>query len=156
MHMEISTRQERGQNAIRSGNRLPAGRGFNVLVVDDDEAVRELMAMVLEAEGYTVLRAQHSVDALSIQAAFAGTIHLLLTDFSMKPFENGFDLARQVRQARPGIRVVYVSGFVEHNVLQDEIESSRAGFLAKPFSPVSLLNSVRVALASAGSLAQNA
>jgi two-component system cell cycle sensor histidine kinase/response regulator CckA len=153
MHPEIVIHRESDRNVVRSGNGFPAGRDHNVLVVDDDESVRELMAMVLEAEGYTVLRARHSVDALSIQAEFAGTIHLLLTDFSMKPFENGFDLARQVRLARPGIRVVYVSGFVEHNVLQDEIESSRAGFLAKPFSPVSLLNSVRVAL---GSSAQTA
>jgi two-component system, cell cycle sensor histidine kinase and response regulator CckA len=153
MHTEILTSQERGQNGIHSRNGLPAGREYNVLVVDDDEAVRELMAMVLEAEGYSVLRARHSVDALSIQAEYAGTIHLLLTDFSMKPFENGFDLARQVRLARPGIRVVYVSGFVEHNVLQDEIESSRAGFLAKPFSPVSLLNCVRAALGSPAQIA---
>ncbi|MEO6097373.1 MAG: response regulator [Fibrobacteria bacterium] len=140
------THQESGQNEIRYGNGRPAGMDNNILVVDDDESVRELMAMVLEAEGYTVLRAKHSVDALSIQAEFTGAIDLLLTDFCMKPFQNGFDLARQVRHARPGIRVVYVSGFVEHNVLQDEIDSSRAGFLAKPFSPVSLLKSVRAAL----------
>ena len=131
---------------MRLRRRLESGRSRNVLVVDDDEAVRELIAMVLEADGYTVLRARHAPEALLFNSEFPGDLDLLVTDFSMKPFQNGYELAREVRASRPHIRVIYVSGFVEHNVLQQEIDSSAAFFLAKPFSPSSLLCSVNKAL----------
>lgn len=131
---------------MRLRRRLESGRSRNILVVDDDEAIRELMAMVLEADGYTVLRARHAPEALLFNQEFSGSLDLLVTDFSMKPYQNGFELAREVRASRPDIRVIYVSGFVEHNVLQQEIDSSAALFLAKPFSPTSLLSSVNKAL----------
>jgi CheY-like chemotaxis protein len=131
---------------MRLRRRLESGRSRNVLVVDDDESVRELIAMVLEADGYTVLRARHAPEALLFNSEFSGSLDLLVTDFCMKPFQNGFELARQIRASRPEIRVLYVSGFVEHNVLQQEIDSAAAFFLAKPFSPSGLLNSVNKAL----------
>jgi CheY-like chemotaxis protein len=115
-------------------------------VVDDDDAVRELMAMILESDGYTVLRARHSQEALLFNGEFPGQLHLLLTDYCMKPYANGLELARQVRATRPDIRVVYASGYVEHNNLQDEIENTSSLFLAKPFSPVALLDCVRRSL----------
>ncbi|MDB5105496.1 MAG: sensory box histidine kinase/response regulator [Fibrobacteres bacterium] len=121
-------------------------RATNVLVVDDDESVRELMATILELDGYKVLRARHSEEALLMNRGFPGTIHLLLTDFCMKPHQNGFELARQVRQSRPGIRVIYTSGYVEQDVIQEEIESETSLFLAKPFSPHFLIGCVRKAL----------
>ena len=131
---------------MRQRRRLESGRSKNVLVVDDDESVRELIAMVLEADGYTVLRARHAPEALLFNNEFTGSLDLLVTDFCMKPHQNGFELAREVRVSRPDIRVLYVSGFVEHNVLQSELDCSAAHFLAKPFSPSSLLNSVNMAL----------
>jgi two-component system, cell cycle sensor histidine kinase and response regulator CckA len=131
---------------MRLRRRLESGRSRNVLVVDDDESVRELIAMVLEADGYTVLRARHAPEALLFNNEFSGSLDLLVTDFSMKPFQNGYELAREVRASRPGIRVIYVSGFVDHNVMQREIDSAESLFLAKPFSPSSLLDSVNKAL----------
>ncbi|HKP94597.1 MAG TPA: response regulator [Fibrobacteria bacterium] len=123
-----------------------AGRSEIILVVDDDEAVRELMAVVLEADGFTVLRAGHSQEALFRSGEFAGTIHLLLTDFCMRPHENGLELAKLVRASRPDIKVVFASGFVEQDVLREEIASTPASFLPKPFSPAGLLACVRKAL----------
>ena len=131
---------------MRLRRRLESGRSRNVLVVDDDESVRELISMVLEADGYTVLRARHAPEALLFNNEFSGSLDLLVTDFSMKPFQNGYELAREVRATRPGIRVIYVSGFVDHNVMQREIDTAESLFLAKPFSPSSLLDSVNKAL----------
>jgi CheY-like chemotaxis protein len=148
-HMRPETQSERDiQNGkrIRLRRRLESGRSRNILVVDDDESVRELMAMVLESDGYTVLRARHPMEALHFNREFPGCIDLLVTDFSMKPFQNGFELAHQVRTTRPDIRVVYVSGFVEHNVLQEELDTSTALFLPKPFTPFALLDRVEKAL----------
>jgi two-component system, cell cycle sensor histidine kinase and response regulator CckA len=141
-----SERTSETYRRMRLRRRLESGRSRNVLVVDDDEAVRELIAMVLEADGYTVLRARHAPEALLFSQEFSGSLDLLVTDFSMKPFLNGFELARMVSASRPAIRVLYVSGFVEHNVLQQEIDSCQSLFLAKPFSPSSLLESVNKAL----------
>jgi two-component system cell cycle sensor histidine kinase/response regulator CckA len=117
------------------------------LVVDDDESVRELMAMVLEAEGYNVFRARNSREALFLNEEFAGTFHLLLTDICMKPHPDGFALAGTVRRSRPDIRVIYVSGFVEQDRLISEMEERPSLFLPKPFSPPALLECVRRALA---------
>jgi two-component system cell cycle sensor histidine kinase/response regulator CckA len=121
-------------------------RSKTILVVDDDPSVRELMAMILEAEGYRVLRAGHSQEALHISREFPGHLDMLLTDFCMRPYPNGFELAQWMRAERPGIGVAYVSGYVENGVLQTELESSAAAFLAKPFTPASLLHCVRQVL----------
>ena len=128
-----------------ASNRLEAGLQ-NVLVVDDDESVRELMAMVLEAEGYTVFRARHSREALYLHEEFPGTFHVLLTDISMNPHADGFTLARALRRERPDIRVIYASGCVDHDELQAELEANPSSFLAKPFTPASLLACVRNSL----------
>ncbi len=147
MRADFQTKQlNQAYRRIRPRRKLESDRSRNILVVDDDESVREFMAMVLEADGYTVLRARHAQEALRFNAEFSGTIDLLLSDFAMAPFENGFELAKRVRLTRPDIRVIYVSGYVEFNVLQEEIDSSAALFLAKPFSPGSLVAHVHKAL----------
>lgn len=119
----------------------------NVLVVDDETPIRELMAYVLESEGYTVFRARHSREALYLNSEFNGTFHLLLTDICMQPHDDGFSLARAVRRHRPDIRVIYASGFVEPDRLRSEVEGSGALFLPKPFTPSGLLACVRQSLA---------
>jgi DNA-binding NtrC family response regulator len=118
----------------------------NVLVVDDDEAVRELMAYVLESEGYNVFKANHSTDAMFLHIDFAGTFHLLLTDICMKPHADGFALARAVRRDRPDIKVIFASGYVDHIKLQNEMKGAPARFIAKPFTPADLVECVRAAL----------
>ena len=125
----------------------PAPKPKVVLLAEDVECVRDLMATVLESAGFTVLRARHSKEALFFSDEFPGTIDLLLTDFSMNPYQNGFELAQRIRASRPGIRVMYTSGYVDYDILREEIESSASTFLAKPFSPVSLLECVHRTMA---------
>lgn len=122
------------------------GNGETVLVVDDEEAVLALVSQVLEGAGYQVLRARHSDEALDICALFKGQIPLLLTDVKMDPFMTGFQLAQCVRLMRADIKVLYISGYVENEMVQWEIETKVAHFLPKPFTSGKLLEMVRTAL----------
>jgi CheY-like chemotaxis protein len=115
----------------------------NVLVVDDEDPVRELVAYVLESHGYRVFRARHSREALHLHAGFHGTFHLLLTDICMSPHEDGFELARAMRRDRPALRIIYASGFVEPDRLKHEVDGCGALFLAKPFTPSALMDCVQ-------------
>jgi two-component system cell cycle sensor histidine kinase/response regulator CckA len=120
----------------------------NVLIVDDEDPVRELMAYVLDSHGYRVFSARNAREALYLHAGFPGDFHLLLTDICMHPHEDGFVLARAIRRGRPDLRVIYSSGYVEPDRLQKEVESTGALFLPKPFSPAALLDCVQRSLAT--------
>ena len=120
-----------------------------ILVVDDEDSVRNLAAMVLEEGGYQVLKARHSDEALIMLDSYKDTVHLLLTDVKMDPFLTGCELAKCIRLLRPDIVVLYVSGFASHPMVQQEVEEGRATFLAKPFSAKDLLSKVRESLVAA-------
>jgi CheY-like chemotaxis protein len=123
--------------------RKPAKRGSEtVLVVEDEAFVGDLIRKVLEPAGYTVLSAKSAAEALLIAQHEPGAISLLLTDVIM-PDLHGPELAQHVRRLRPGIQVLYLSGFVDHAAV-DLWELRRdAAFLAKPFTSDALLSKVR-------------
>lgn len=121
-----------------------------VLVVDDEDSIRNLAALVLENEGYQVLKAQHSDEALLLLDSYKEPVHLLLTDVKMDPFLTGCELAKCIRLLRPDIGVLYISGFPNNPMVQQEVMEARAAFLAKPFSPRDLLEKVRTVMVSAG------
>lgn len=118
----------------------------NVLLVDDENPIRELAAYVLESHGYKVMRACHSREADFLHSEFDGIFHVLLTDICMQPFEDGFSLARRLKGRQPDLRIIYASGFVEPDRLKAEVEGSGALFLPKPFTPDGLLDCVRRSL----------
>jgi hypothetical protein len=122
----------------------PAARpGTVVLVVEDEDAVREAAQRILSAAGYSVLTAPNGDAALQTSGAHAGRIDLLLSDMVM-PGMSGRELARRLRAARPGIRVVYMSGYAEDIAARDE--GLDGPLLMKPFTRVPLLQSVSTAL----------
>lgn len=114
-----------------------------VMVVDDDEAIVHLVSGILENAGFRVLKAKHSDEALDISAVFKDEIDLLVTDVKMDPFMTGFQLAQCLRLMRVEIKVLYISGYVEDEMVRWEVESSVAGFLQKPFHPQTLLDKIR-------------
>ena len=118
-----------------------------ILAVDDDAAVLELVVHTLEQAGYKVLKARHSDEALDISAAYKDEIDLLVTDVKMDPFMTGFQLAQCLRLMRVEIKVLYISGFVEDEMVRWEVENQVAAFLQKPFGPQVLLERIRTALA---------
>ncbi|MDB5104088.1 MAG: domain S-box protein [Fibrobacteres bacterium] len=118
-----------------------------VMVVDDDESIVNLVSGILESAGYKVLKAKHSDEALDISSVFKDEIDILVTDVKMDPFMTGFQLAQCLRLMRVEIKVLYISGYVEDEMVRWEVESSVAGFLQKPFNPQTLLERIQTQLA---------
>jgi signal transduction histidine kinase len=120
-----------------------------ILLVEDDEAVRALSRTVLRRAGYHVLEAESGDDALGVCAGNAAAIDLLLTDVVM-PRMSGPQLAERVKATRPGMKVLFMSGYTESSVGNDGAPESRAAFLAKPIVPASLRTRVREVLDAPG------
>ena len=114
-----------------------------VLVVDDDQSVRGLVRRILAEQGYTILEAEDGAAGLDLALAHAGCIDLLLTDVIM-PKINGITLATRLREARPGLAVLYMSGYLESTMLL--AKDSKAVMLQKPFTSDRLVAAVRRAL----------
>jgi PAS domain S-box-containing protein len=108
-----------------------------LLLVEDAGHVRDLVRDILEECGYTVLEAGNGHEALSVAAAYDGPIDLLLTDMVM-PGMNGRKLAEAVQAARPGIRVLFMSGYSEESAFRAAEGRAGLAFLQKPFTPEDL------------------
>ena len=124
---------------------IPVG-SETVLVVEDEAGVRELACQFLRVKGYTVLEAEGGQEALALSRSHSGTIHLLLSDMVM-PKMSGGELAAQLKAIRPDIRVAFMSGYSEFSRGDLGKGFPEAPVLQKPFSPASLVELVREALA---------
>ena len=113
-----------------------------ILLVEDEDAVRELARDILKQNGYHVLEAAEGVTAVGLSQRYAGQIHLLLTDMVM-PGPSGRELARQLAPIRPGMRVLYISGYTDEAIANHDGSDRGTAFLQKPFSPASLASRVR-------------
>lgn len=123
-----------------------------VLLVEDEDQVKRLVAKVLEAHGYAVLSAGSGASALELSAAHAGEIDLLLADVELDDRMSGHDLAHRLRHDRPRMRVLYTSGYPLEYCdgngaarMRKEVQELMAGFLPKPFTPTALAEIVRQA-----------
>jgi two-component system cell cycle sensor histidine kinase/response regulator CckA len=116
-----------------------------ILLVEDEESLRELTRSQLEGGGYKVLEAETPDAAIKIARRHGATIHLLLTDMVM-PGMNGRDLAAKLAPKRPEMKVIYMSGYsgFTHAGLAD----SEISLLAKPFTRQALLRKIREAIES--------
>ncbi len=124
---------------------IPRG-SETILVAEDEPGVRELACQFLRVKGYTVLEAEGSQEALAMARSHMGAIHLLLSDMVM-PKMSGGELALQLKAIRPEIRVAFMSGYSEFSRGDMGKEFPEAPVLQKPFSPASLVEIVRAALA---------
>jgi len=122
---------------------VAGGPKETVLVVEDEDAVRQLAVESLARGGYVVIKAASGEEALRVADAFDGTIHLLLSDVVM-PGMKGPELAARLRAARPSIRVVLMSGYAADVVTKADLKE--ATLLSKPFSPGVLTSAVRKVL----------
>jgi hypothetical protein len=119
-----------------------------VFVAEDEEGVRRIVREALERRGYTVIHAASGPEAVARAEAHAGPIHLLVTDVVM-PGMGGRDLATHLAAARPGLRVLYMSGYTDDSALRRRIVEGGSPYLQKPFSPDVLLRKVRAVLDAA-------
>jgi PAS domain S-box-containing protein len=116
-----------------------------VLLVEDESGVRELVKRILQERGYTVLEARLGEDALRIAAQNADRIQLLLSDVIM-PGLGGGELAEQVTQNWPGIKVLLMSGYTDDSIITQGGAKRYHAFLAKPFTADGLIRKVRSVL----------
>jgi PAS domain S-box-containing protein len=116
-----------------------------ILLVEDEEELRDLARMHLEHLGYTVLVGQSGDDALRIATELPGSLHLLITDVVM-PGLSGAEIAERLRALRPEVRVLFMSGYTDDDIVRRGLLAPRQSMLHKPFSRRALAAAVRSAL----------
>jgi len=128
----------------------PIPRGSEtVLLVEDEEVVRGLARQILEDAGYYVLVAQQGEEAVRLCNEHAKEIHLLLTDVVM-PGAGGKVVADRLSALRPGIKVLFMSGYTDEAIVHHGVLDSNVEFIQKPFTPLALSKKVREVLDSNG------
>jgi DNA-binding response OmpR family regulator len=115
-----------------------------ILVVDDEDSLRILIARMLEKEGYAIIVAPDAAEAIRLAASHDGAIDLIVADLMM-PGMNGPDMVKELRALRPNAGVLYLSGYPDDTVSREGLETG-ANFLQKPFGAAAFIQSVREAL----------
>ena len=116
-----------------------------ILIVEDDDKVRNLACEILEPQGYTILEAQNGIEALRVSESHSGQIHLMIADVVM-PKMGGRELEEHLRPLRPEMKVIYMSGYTDNAILHHGVLSPGIEFLQKPFTPANLRKKVREVL----------
>jgi CheY-like chemotaxis protein len=111
------------------------------LLVEDVEAVRRLISYYLASSGYRVLEAENGEDAFRVTNEHGGPIDLLITEVRM-PKANGFQVARALAERLAGLKIIFISGYVQDLDGERERQTSAVRFLLKPFLKEALLNMV--------------
>jgi PAS domain S-box-containing protein len=130
-----------GRDRRIEGHALPQGTE-TILLVEDERGVRELAREYLEMTGYTVIEAENGHTALELAGLHSGPIHLLMTDVVM-PGISGRELSERVKSIRPGIRVLFMSGYTDQAVVHHGILETDAVLLQKPFTVAALAAKLR-------------
>lgn len=118
-----------------------SGCDETILVVEDAEAIRKMVCAMLTQSGYNCVEASDGAEALRLLEE-PGQVHLVLTDIVM-PNMTGTDMARHLSRTRPGLRIIFMSGYTDDPVVQ-AVDTSR--FIAKPFTASTLMRKIRQAL----------
>jgi CheY-like chemotaxis protein len=127
---------------VESEEAVPPGGTETVLVVEDDQGVRALTLLTLRKKGYQAVVAANGKEVRKLSDEQVAQVRLLVTDIVM-PGTNGREVAAELRRRRPGLPVLYVSGYAADAFVDGSGLDPRSGFLAKPFSPPTLLRRVR-------------
>ncbi len=121
-------------NELQETRKTSAARGSEtVLLVEDEQAVRDATSEFLKLQGYTVLEAKDGLDALTVAKGHLSRIHLLITDVVM-PNMSGGELAKELTQVRPDTRLLFVSGYAGKTVLDHKVVDLETNFLQKPYT----------------------
>jgi PAS domain S-box-containing protein len=135
---EIHQRALPNDAVVKGGNET-------ILLVEDEDDVRRISQLTLEAQGYCVLSARDGVEALRVFADSPSPIQLVVTDVVM-PNMNGRQLVKHLRQQVPHLKVLFVSGYTDDQLSRHGLAEARGAFLAKPFLPLDLARKVREVL----------
>jgi two-component system, cell cycle sensor histidine kinase and response regulator CckA len=135
-------------NGVAPVSLAVAGGSETILLVEDEESVRQLIRETLESRGYDVLEACNGHAALALAASRAESIHLVITDVVM-PGLSGHELVQQLLASRPNTKVLYLSGHAEEAVASPISADVPKSFLQKPFTLQNLSRRVREVLGPA-------
>jgi CheY-like chemotaxis protein len=124
------------------------GGNETILVVEDEDSLRELAQVILQDCGYHVLEASSGGDALEIWRRTSQPVDLLLTDIVMSAEMTGLDLANKLLASEPMLKVIFTSGYVVDEPSQQYVQKVKGGFLQKPYTRFSLAKAVRECLDS--------
>ncbi|HEX5450502.1 MAG TPA: response regulator [Gaiellaceae bacterium] len=116
-----------------------------ILVVEDADAVRDLVKTALESFGYTVIATSNGADALEIVRDEATHVDLVFTDMVM-PGMNGRELAEQIEDVRPSVKLLFSSGYSADTVIRQGIASAAVAFIQKPYLSIELVEKIRSVL----------
>jgi hypothetical protein len=119
-----------------------------VLIVEDEPAMREVTRRILSRSGYTVIAAATGREAIEIAASHTGDIDVLLTDVVM-PQMLGQEAAERIRALRPGVKVLFMSGYAQGVLSSQGVVEAGVDLIQKPFSEAELLATLRHITASA-------
>jgi PAS domain S-box-containing protein len=143
VYLPRTTTPERVADADRT---FALGGSETILVAEDDEKVRSLVRNILEMYGYTVVTATNAAEALDVAAEHQGRLDLLLTDVIMPGGKGTRALAAGLGKQRPGVKVLYMSGYPDEELMGHSILAGEVDFIQKPFTPLSLARKVREVL----------
>jgi CheY-like chemotaxis protein len=113
-----------------------------VLLVEDEDMVRNLLRDILVQAGYSVLEARHGVEAVRVCEQYGAPIHLVITDVVM-PEMGGTELVRRLTHLRPQIKFLYISGYTDDALIRQGVRREEVSFLHKPFTRQILTQKVR-------------
>ncbi len=130
----------------RPATAAPRGERACVLLVEDEDAVRRVARRLLESHGHTVVEATNGVHALEVFEERAADIDVVLTDVVM-PKMGGVQLARELRERVPELRIVFTSGYTDDDVLNHGVEMGEVNFVRKPYTLETLLGAIAKELA---------
>jgi two-component system cell cycle sensor histidine kinase/response regulator CckA len=135
VHLPLSTEEPVETEPTKSTPAADLGRHETILVVDDEDEVRRLLADVLRIGAYEVLEARNGEQALEVAAAHSGPLDLVVTDMVM-PELGGADLADELRALQPDVKILFMSGYAEKHRTRELRDGEE--FIAKPFLPADL------------------
>jgi len=134
-----------GQPGAVKQPQVATGGSETVLLVEDEESVRELVRETLKSKGYSVMEAPDGIQGMKVAESFEGKIDILITDVAM-PGMSGHELAKRVAASRPGIKILFLSGYTEDAIIHEGVLDPGTAFLQKPFTLQALARKVREVL----------
>jgi CheY-like chemotaxis protein len=140
--VQVEDAAEKPVSEIRVSPVSPTRGTETILLVEDQDEIRDLVLEFLQKYGYSVLHAAEGNEALEIADAYKHAIHLLLTDVVM-PNVGGRELAHRLTQARPQMKVLFMSGYPDHATWSSELVDDTAAVLQKPFPLDTLARKIR-------------
>jgi two-component system, cell cycle sensor histidine kinase and response regulator CckA len=148
MSVSLKKRKHRKTNGMTANQQLDSnGRDGQetILVVDDEDSVRKLIEKTLQRHGYQVLSAANGPAAIAMVEGFAGRIDLALVDIMM-PEMSGRETYQRIAQQRPGLKVIYMSGYSQLVVASEKLADPEDAFLYKPYTLAGLVSRVQQVL----------